>query len=345
MKKSDLKEYIKNRIRETLYAGPEAAKNVNQDPDFFKIKTPERAKIVKRLQSGGSVELEEMAKPATIYTIDPEYREKATSIRTGGPISPQKLNAVLDYLEDKEMVTGPELATAVGFEGKMPRIYPIFAALRDIGALIPTSEIETTEIPDTPENEDIEDILGDEETTSNTPEPKYDMPSGPDEKSLEKANVSSDTASQKAAKFTIDNYDLIAGIIRSYKDSKTRIKEVLREVDDDLSAGDYKKIIRQSKENSLDRLSDRINELIKKIGELEPDVQEKVLDSLEFKFNSVNATNLSKMIHDKLGKQYQEKPSTDTEDTFVDFDDEEISEDVDDVDYGGTDFKDYDSIY
>jgi hypothetical protein len=345
MKKSDLKEYIKTRIRETLYAGPAAVKTVATNPEFSKVQTADRAKILQKLQKGGSVELgevelDEMARKATLFDIDPEYRSKAASIQTGGPINPQKLADVLDFLEGKEMVTGPEIAAAVGFEGKMPRIYAIFAALQNVGALTPTTEEETVEIPDTPENEDVDNILGEPEEA---PEVEPEMPTEPDEASLEKATISADTDSQKAAMFTVDNADLISKIIRVYKDSRTRIGEILRE-EEDLSPGDYKKAIKQSKEASLDKLSDLVKELAKKIDGLDPQIQEKVLDTLDFKFNSVNATHLSKLVFDKLGKQYEEKPEV-TDGEFEDIDDEEISEDVSDVDYGGDDFKDYDSVY
>jgi hypothetical protein len=342
MKKSDLKEYIKTRVRETLYAGPGAVKTITTNPEFSKVQTADRAKIVQKLQKGGSVELgeaelDEMARPATVLTVAPNYRELASTIKTGGPLSPTKLKDVLNFLADKEQVTGPEIAAGVGYPGKMPRIYPIYAALLDKGALIPTEKEKTVEIPETPENEDVEDIL-------DVPaEIEPEAPSGPDEKTLEKAKISTSTDAQKAAMFTVDNADLISKIIRVYKDSRVRIGEILRE-EEDLSPEDYKKAVKQSKETSLDRLSELLNELIDKLVELEPSVQDKVLKTLDFKFNSVNANQLSKIIFDRLGQEF-ETPAEDEEFEFEDFDDEEINEDVDDVDYGSDDFKAYDSIY
>jgi hypothetical protein len=336
MKKSDLKEYIKTRVRETLYAGPAAVKTITTNPEFSKVQSADKAKIVQKLQKGGSVELgeaelDEMARPATVLTVAPNYRELASTIKTGGPLSPTKLKDVLNFLADKEQITGPEIAAGVGYPGKMPRIYPIYAALLDKGALIPTEKEKTVEIPETPENEDVEDIL--------------DVPAEvePDEKSLEKAKISTSTDAQKAAMFTVDNADLISKIIRVYKDSRVRIGEILRE-EEDLSPEDYKKAVKQSKETSLDRLSELLNELIDKLVELEPSVQDKVLKTLDFKFNSVNANQLSKIIFDRLGQEF-ETPAEEEEFEFEDFDDEEINEDVDDVDYGGDDFKAYDSIY
>jgi hypothetical protein len=342
MKKSDLKEYIKTRVRETLYAGPAAVKTITTNPEFSKVQSADKAKIVQKLQKGGSVELgeaelDEMARPATVLTVAPNYRELASTIKTGGPLSPTKLKDVLNFLADKEQITGPEIATGVGYPGKMPRIYPIYAALLDKGALIPTEKEKTVEIPETPENEDVEDIL-------DVPaEIEPEAPSGPDEKTLEKAKISTSTDAQKAAMFTVDNADLISKIIRVYKDSRVRIGEILRE-EEDLSPEDYKKAVKQSKETSLDRLSELLNELIDKLVELEPSVQDKVLKTLDFKFNSVNANQLSKIIFDRLGQEFK-TPAEDEEFEFEDFDDEEINEDVDDVDYGSDDFKAYDSIY
>lgn len=337
MKKSELKEYIKDRIRETLYAGPEAAKKVNQDPNFAKLKTTERPDIIKRLQRGGSVELEEidldeMARAAAVLKVAPNYRDLAKDIKTGGPIGPAKLKAVLDFLADKDQITGPEIATGIGY-AKMPAIYPIYAALIDVGALVPTEKEKTVEVPDEPENKNFDDIL--------------DVPEEPTEPELPAAKKTAplSTTAQKAAMFTVDNADLISKIIRLYKDSRTRLGEILREAEDDLSPQDYKKTIQQSKENSLDILNDKIKELVDKIKQLEPDVQEKVLDTLVFKFNSVNANNLAKIIYDKLDMSYQDTADDYSDEDFIDFDDEEISEDVDDIDYGGTDFKDYDDVY
>jgi hypothetical protein len=166
MKKNELKEYIKSRIRETLYAGAGAIAKAKSDPDYAKVKN--KPEVDATLRAGGSVELEEMARKAVVLKVSPDFREKAANIKTGGPISPKKLEDVLNFLDGKDQVTGPEIAAGVGFEGKMPRIYPIYAALIDQGAIVSTSEEETVEVPDTPENEDGEELFrfeGEEEET------------------------------------------------------------------------------------------------------------------------------------------------------------------------------------
>ena len=80
------------------------------------------------------------------------------------------------------------------------------------------------------------------------------------------------------------------------------------------------------------------------MSEFDEETQAKILKILNFKFKSVDANSLTKMISNKLGK---EAPSVDVQVNAdeIDFDEEEISEDVEDIDYGDDTFKDYDSIY
>ena len=344
MKKAELKEYIKSRISEFLtkkidesnaivttktgskpisYKSPNELSSLRSDPNVTSIETTAGQKIKE-------AELNEMARKAALFNIAPDFRDKAASIQTGGPISPSKLEAVLNFLDGKEMVTGPEVATGVGYEGKMPRIYPIFAALIDKGALTATAEEEEVEVPETPENEDVEDIL---QTDTESEEPEI--------KSVEKVDVSMDPITKAASTFTVDNADLISSIINNFKDSRARIN--MKEADD-LDAKEFVKAMQKSKESSSDRLEKKIDQLASKISEFDEETQAKILEILDFKFKSVDASSLTKMVSSKLGK---EAPSVDVQvDTDeIDFDEEEISEDVEDVDYGDDDFKDYDNIY
>ena len=335
MKKNELKDYIKSRIRETLYAGQQATAIAQKTPAFGKLSSNDRQTVVKKLQSGGTVELEEMARKAGIFNIDPDYREKAASIKTGGPISPVKLKNVLDFLDGKETTTGPEIAAGVGYKGEMSRIYPIYAALINKGALIQTAEDKIVDVPDTPENDEMEDS---EEFENN-----------PTDADIEKRDIAIDPIGKAAASFLIDNARTIESIIRSYKDSRTRLGEAIRD-NDDLSAEDFKKAMQQSKDSSITRLNREIEELVDQIKTLEPAVQEKVLSMLDFKFKSVDASNVLKLIAKKLGKEISlEEPtniSADIEDIDIeDIDDEEITEDVEDIDNDDASFKDYNSVY
>lgn len=343
MKKDELKDYIKSRIRETLYAGQSALAKAKADPDYAKLKN--KPEVDMTLRAGGSVELEEMARKAITFKVAPDYKEKAATIKTGGPISPKKLEDIVAFLDGKETTTGPEIAAGVGFEGKMPRIYPIFAALIDKGALVSTSETETVDIPDTPENksDDAEEFFrfdGEEETTADE--------EGPEEKDIEKVDIKIDPVTKASSDFLYDNSRLIQSIINLYKDSKVRVKEI-REEEGDLSAADYRKALSQSKESAVKTLADKIDILVKKIKELEPAAQDKVLSNLDFSFKSVDAGYLSKLIYKKLDRQAPtDEPEVDTVNVDIeDIDDEAITEDsgVEDVDHDGTDFKDYDSVY
>ena len=341
MKKDNLKDYIKSRIREVLYAGPGAIGKARTNPNYAKLK--DRSQVDTTLRTGGSVELEEMARKAITFKVAPDYKEKAATIKTGGPISPKKLEDIVAFLDGKETTTGPEIATGVGFEGKMPRIYPIFAALIDKGALVSTSE--TVDVPDTPENtgdgaEEFFRFDGEEETTIDDEEPQ--------ETDIEKVDIKLDPVAKAASDFTMDNDRLIQSIINLYKDSRVRVKEI-REEEGDLSAADYRKALSQSKESAVKTLADKIDQLVKNIKELDPAAQDKVLSNLDFSFKSVDAGYLSKLIYKKLDRQAPTtEPEADTTDIDIeDIDDETISEDsgVEDVDYEGSNFKDYDSIY
>jgi hypothetical protein len=355
MNKSELKEYIKERIREALTI------DVPQDPG--QLTTTQKRQYIQNLKVGEKdtniggpkkpvefiegIDLNEMARQASIVKIDPDFREKAKEIKTGGPISPVKLKDVLDFLEGKTETTGPAIAAGVGFPGKMPRIYPIYKALLDAGALIGTSNEKTEEIPDTPENEEAAELFYSDVYDKSSADPEEDeFEKEPEMGSIEKSSVSTlDPITQKATEFTLDNGDLIQSVIKAYKDSRIRLG-ALREEEGDLSAADYKKALKQSKEAGVERLQVKLDSLIAKIANLEPEVQDKVLKTLDYKFRSVNANKLTDIITKKLGRTLEPTNSND-EDEILDLDDEEITEDsgVEDVDYGGSSFKDYDSIY
>lgn len=348
MKKSELKEYIKSRVRETLYVGKQSLEKVKQDPHYSMSKDKES--ITKTLTTGGSVELEEidlneMARKAATFKVAADFKEKAKGIKTGGPISPKKLEDIIAFLDGKDETTGPAIAAGVGFEGKMPRIYPIFAALIDVGALVGTEQEKTEDIPDTPENEDedIEDILDPEDTVEDEGEDEFEKePSAAD---IEKAApIKMDPVLQASAEFITGNDRLIQSIINNYKESRTRLGAI-REEEGDLSAADYKKALQKSKELATDVLTQKIDTLVEKIKDLEPAVQDKVLDSLNFKFKSVNAEYLSKIISKKLGKTYTVAPEKQVDIDIEDIDDELMEDSgVEDVDSDPT-FKDYENVY
>jgi hypothetical protein len=354
MKKSDLKEYIKDRIRKAV----EEASIV--DPNTPSSKAPEiaqrekislptvnaainQARTSRKPITIGETEIEELARPAENFTIAPDFRERAAEIRTGGPVSPAKLNNALDFLEGKDQITGPQLAAGLGYvdaneKPLMPRIYPIWAALISVGAITPTAA------PVAPE-EDVEDVEVDAEEVP-IAEPEAEVEPEPAEAELEKTTITMDPIAQAASNFTTDNTSLIQSIISSYKSSRMRLGEV-RDDKEDLSADDFKKALQQSKEESISRLARKVDELVKKIKELEPDVQDKVLTILDFRFKSVDAAGLSKLISRMLGKQIESTPVQKTTDLDIeDVDDEELMEDsgVEDVSYEPT-FKDYENIY
>jgi len=321
MKKAELKELIKSRIRETLYAGMGALAKAKSDPDYSKVK--DKASIDTTLKAGGSVELEEMElDEARALTVSDDFREKAQSIKTGGPINPSRLNAVLDFLEGKTVVTGPQIATAVGFDKQLPRVYPIIAALLSVDALASPVASQPTRMPD----EDEATYKFREEEPEEEPD------------TVEKATVSMDPDTQTASTFTVENAELISSIIRNYKDSRARVN--MNEADD-LDSKRFQQAAAKSKESSAERLDRKINELAAKIAEFSPEVQTKILEILDFKFKSVDATGLTKMIAKKVGLD-----NIPTSNIDVDIEDisDDITEDVEDID-AGSEFKDYENVY
>lgn len=341
MKKAELKEYIKSRINELFNKKIEEA-TVSATVDYKSKSMPDKvldidpadASTINKLKSDPNIgsltvgtkkikegELDEMARKAVSFTIAPDFKEKAEEIETGGPISPSKLDAILNFLDGKTSVTGPEIAAGVGFEGKLPRVYPVIAALISVGALETPRAEEEPETVVTGDEEDyvFRDIVDDE----------------PEIGAVEKTTVTMDPVTQAASTFTVDNAGLIASIINNYKDSKARVK--MSEADD-LDSTKFTKAALKSKESSTERLDKKIDQLVAKIAELSPETQAKVLEILDFKFKSVDAGSLTKKVAQKLG---QEAPSV-----SVEFEDEDLMEDsgVEDVDYG-VDAKYYDEVY
>ena len=348
MKKNDLKEYIKGRIKELIVM------DVPEDPSQLdptkmrnyiqQSKSKERnTKIGTKDQPIQFIEedsINEMARKAVVFKVADDIKEKAKEIKTGGPISPTKLADALTFLEGKTEITGPDLAAGLGFvdeKGKalMPRIYPIFAALISVDGLTATGGTETEEVSDK------EVVDSEEEFISGGPAPEpEEEPTG-----IETAPPTVlDPVTQKATAFTIDNDNLIQSIIRSYKDSKIRLGAI-REEDGDLNAADYKKALQKGKEASTDILAKRLDTLVTKLKELEPEVLDKVLTTLDFKFKSVDAATLSKVLSKKLGKEIKPASVQKTDVDIEDIDDE-LMEDtgVEDVSYEPT-FKDYENIY
>ena len=158
-----------------------------------------------------------------------------------------------------------------------------------------------------------------------------------------------DPISKAATEFTLDNDDLIQSIIRSYKDSKIRLKEAIKDDGTDISAADYKQALQKGKEAGAEILIKKMDQLIEKIKQLDPEVQDKVLSILDFKFKSVDASGLSKALAKKIGKEIKPMSASKTVDIDIDIediDDEELEEGtgVEDVDYEPT-FKDYENVY
>jgi len=313
MKREQLKEYIKGKIYEKLYAGPGSALSIKTDPAYSKIK--DKTAIDKELSNGGSVELselafnplEEMAKSAITYNIAPNFRELAKNIKTGGPINPVKLKAVLDFISDKETTTGPEIAAGLGYPGQMPRIYPIFSALIKSGALISSKE--------EPDSTYVEPEIKDDESEIKDDEPE----SMNDETPVEVKPQSK--ASPEAASFIRSKEEVIKNIIKSYRGSRGRIYSL-----DETEYRDYIKTIEKSQEANLAKYERLSGELANDIKKLSPELQGEVLSLLNNIFKEAGFNMIGSLLASKAGRNPKPGgvPSYD--------DDDDVASELDDLD-------------
>jgi phosphoribosylanthranilate isomerase len=369
MKKSELKEYIKGRIRKSIEEKTIVSFNTpkNQASNIARgegvdtatvnsaidqaIQTKKPVTIAGKL---GEADVNELARPAEEFRISADFRDRASNVQTGGPVSPDKLNRILDILdtmlEDADTTTFPKIAQTFGV--KQSRLYPTLSALKDVGALVQVNVPgeEEDEIEGGYEADEDGDFEGDAEVTDTETEdvPDFEAEPEPDVTSLEKAQTTLDPIAQIANTFTLDNSDLIQSVIKTYKNSKIRIAEIREDNSQDLSASDYKKALQQSKETSVQLLGKKLEELVTKIKQLEPEARDAVLNILAFKFKSVNANKLFDIVAKKLGKTINPMDAEENSDEeIIDMGDEEIMEDsgVEDIDHDSGSFKDYDSIY
>lgn len=283
MKREELKEYIKGKIREKLYAGPSSAATIKSDPNYMKVK--DKTAIDAELKKGGAVELEEMARNSIIYKVSPNFRELAKNVKTGGPISPQKLKAVIDFVDGKENITGPEIAAGVGFPGQMPRIYPIFAGLIKAGAIISSKEDKT--IPDEDE-ETIEPEVDNKDNVGNEEAPTSDEP----------PVAPKPQASPEAAAFIRSKAEAIKAIIKSYKGSRGRIYNL----DEAPEYRDYMKTLEKSQEANLAKYERTSSELANEIKKLKPEIQDEVLALLNDVFKAAGFDMIGSLLSSKAGK-------------------------------------------
>ena len=360
MKKSELKEYIKDRIEELITIKTTGTgltpQQISQKINQLKTTTGDQTVGTEKnpVNFVKETDVNELARPAEEFRISADFRDRASNVQTGGPVSPDKLNRILDILdtmlEDNDTTTFPKIAQTFGV--KQSRLYPTLSALKDVGALVQVNVPgeEEDEIEGGYEADEDGDFEGDVEVTDTETEdvPDFEAEPEPDVTSLEKAQTTLDPIAQIANTFTLDNSDLIQSIIKTYKNSKIRIAEIREDNSQDLSASDYKKALQQSKETSVQLLGKKLEELVTKIKQLEPEARDAVLNILAFKFKSVNANKLFDIVAKKLGKTINPMDAEENSDEeIIDMGDEEIMEDsgVEDIDHDGGSFKDYDSIY
>jgi len=245
MKRKDLYNYIKEEIvealSETTYAGKGAIDKIQKDPNFNTLKSDAKKNALADLNTGGDVELEEMANIVSkIKVQDPAKFALAKEVYSSG-----RTGALLDALSTagEEGMTQKELGTALGLKNDS-ELNAVITNLRMAGVLTPkrekTAKPEKTspevepELPTlTPDEEPEEEptdtyFNGDEEET---PE---EVPTAVSDKEVEKTvgKTYADLSPEEETLFNtyktaIVNKVKILNDKKSSKDDKTKAKVAL----------------------------------------------------------------------------------------------------------------------
>lgn len=187
MKRKDLYNYVRqeiiNELSETTYAGKGAVEKIKKDPKFNSLNTSAKTNAVNDLNSGGDVELEEMARtPNNIKLGDPAKIAIAKKLYSG-----TWKGDMLDVVEKagENGISQLELAKAVG-KSSQPAINPSVNEFLKIGAFALTKSPTSTSTPssididDEPKISSVDDIENDEieiepETTPDEDEEEIDV--------------------------------------------------------------------------------------------------------------------------------------------------------------------------
>lgn len=291
MKLNELRKEIKDYVREALTVKTGGKVLTPQDQsrkiDQIKRSTGDQTigteknpvNFIKEKKSFG-IDLEEMARKSVTYEINPDMEEIAKSIKTGGPINPQRLADVIKYLKGKKTTTGPDIAAGLGFEHQMPRIYPIFAAMIEKGILIPTNGTQQVEVPETPENdtEEVEQMIDPEDEMEDT------TPSGPPLK-------------QTSDEFLKDNISSLKDLVKAYWNSRSRISSLDEEQDFNM----WKKNSEEGSEPEYNEFNKQLNMFVNKMRRLSPDIQDEVLQKIYSSFSKKkNLGHVVRLMANKL---------------------------------------------
>jgi len=274
--KEKIRPWVKKTLEEVAYAGPGAVEKMKNDPNFSRVK--DKKGLIDRMKKGEAVELSEMARKPVIYKVSPNFVELASNVRSGGPINPGRLMKVIDFIEGKETISLPELAAGMGYGKQMPKVYPIFAALIDQGALISGKEekIQDDEI-EIPSEENIPQD-GDQEQEPNIPK-----------------IYSSDYVNK--------NIQKLNQLVKAYMGSRSRIdtldEDIFRE-DKTPNYADYLKALQKAQEGNYNKCERLEREVTNDLRAMPKDIQEATLKDLEKFFEAAGARPVYVSIRFKL---------------------------------------------
>ena len=268
--KEKIRPWVKKTLEEVAYAGPGAVEKMKNDPNFSRVK--DKKGLIDRMKKGEAVELSEMARKPVVYKVSPNFVELASNVRSGGPINPGRLMKVIDFIEGKETISLPELAAGMGYGKQMPKVYPIFAALIDQGALISGKEEKI-------QDDDIE------------PSSKENIPQNGDQD--QEPNIPKTYESDYVSK----NKQTLNQLVKAYKNSGSRIpwgyfpdlyENIFKETKTP-NYNDYLKTLDKAQEGYYNKYERLEREVTNDLRAMPKDIQEATLKDLEKFFEAAGA--------------------------------------------------------
>lgn len=271
MKRKDLYNYIKEEIvgalSETTYAGKGAMPTIQKDPKWNTLKSDAKKNALADLNTGGDVELEEMARSAAFIKIGDQAKfNLAKEIFSAGIIH-NILNAVEEASE--EGITKKALGAKLGIDDA--NLSTFLTSLVSTGALSKPKasaeepEEEEPEVPSTEDSEE-EDYFKDEEPETEKPEeeePAEEEPAAVSDKEVEKmvGKTYADLSPEEEKTYVMYRQAIVnkAKTLNNKKSSKDDINKAKAAIDKYKTNADLKKLFAKKGIDLIKFISGEIN--------------------------------------------------------------------------------------
>jgi hypothetical protein len=332
MKKSKLIELINEAFNEVLQEDVTAAVTTKSGTKFTKVKNPSELNPLKSDPNVSSIETtagqklketEQLDEAAKFSIADQTKAQTLIDAISGA--NKERIQKIVDAINDSPAgsLTGGKIAAALGLNSQGP-IYNLLLKMEEAGILSTTNKIslskKTTPPPptapttpgETPEDEDDDTtelplsgeaglFLGGDQDLEKTLSPYFGGEETPEE-TPEETSVSTSipsTPASKATDFFLDNERLFQRLINTYTASRMKVRE--EKTPGDVSSSDMSSAEKSRKERSVAGIDAMIDQFIEKIKAEDEDTQKSIMNMLEKKLASVNASGLYKRISNKVG--------------------------------------------